>query len=97
VRLYQPMLIPVGISMLASVFLTIAMLLHTPPMPRPWQRRSAPPPKPPVIIDVEPERKTPTFSPPPRPKLVTSSSDGVAGSIPKILHEILEPASGKRV
>jgi hypothetical protein len=38
VGLYQPMLIPIGISILASVFLTISMVLHTPPMPRPWQR-----------------------------------------------------------
>jgi hypothetical protein len=75
VRLYQPMLIPIGISILASVFLTIAMLLHTPPMPRPWQRRPAPP-----------AGKTP---------VVTSSPDG-AGSIPKILHQILEPTSSSR-
>jgi hypothetical protein len=98
VRLYQPMLIPVGISILASVFLTIAMLLHTPPMPRPWQRRPAPPAAktPVVVIDVEPEPSVPVFQPPQRPKLVTSSPDG-AGSIPKILHQILEPTSSRRV
>jgi hypothetical protein len=94
VRLYQPKLIPVGISMLASVFLTIGMLLHTPPMPRPWQRWRRPPSAP-AMIDIEPEPNVPTFRPPKRPKLVTSSPEG-AGSIPKILHEILEPAGGSR-
>jgi hypothetical protein len=96
VRLYQPMLIPLGISMLASVFLSIAMLLHTPPMPWPWRRRALPQAKDAVVIDVEAESKAPALSPPQRPKLVTSSAEG-AGSIPKILHQILEPAGGKRV
>jgi hypothetical protein len=43
VRLYQPMLIPVGISVLATVFLTAAILLHTPPMP--WSLRCTAPAK----------------------------------------------------
>jgi hypothetical protein len=56
VRLYQPMLIPIGISILASVFLTMAMLLHTPPMPRPWQRRTPAEARiKPDVIDVKPE------------------------------------------
>jgi hypothetical protein len=37
VRLYQPMLIPLGMSVLAALFLNIGMSMKTPPMPRPWR------------------------------------------------------------
>jgi hypothetical protein len=33
VRLYQPMMIPLGMSLVASLFMSIAMLLYTPPPP----------------------------------------------------------------
>jgi hypothetical protein len=106
VRLYQPMLIPVGISILAAVFMSISVLLHTPPMPRPWQRwrnwlNWPSPSRPAGVIDlepIEPAKEAPSFKmqAPQRPKLVASSSEG-AGSIPKILHAMLEPAVGSNV
>lgn len=36
VRLYQPLVVPVTMALLASLFSTIMMTLKTPPMPRPW-------------------------------------------------------------
>ena len=36
-RLYQPMVIPLGMSLLMMLFANIAVTLKTPPMPRPWR------------------------------------------------------------
>lgn len=90
VRLYQPILIPVGMSVLTSLFFSIAMLLKSPPMPRLWSGRQEAP---------LPEYEMPMFRPqmPQRPKLVTLNAEPTAGSIPKILNGILEPSCGRRV
>jgi hypothetical protein len=108
VRLYQPMLIPISISALAALFLSIGMSLKMPPMPRPWQswhwrtRRipSAPSPKQQgVVIDVRPEPELPTLKPqvPARPKLVSTSDQPPYGQVGPICTEALEAGRGKRV
>ena len=48
VRLYQPMLIPLGMTLLMMLFANIAVTLKTPAMPQPWRnwRRGYPPDNP---------------------------------------------------
>jgi hypothetical protein len=88
VRLYQPMLIPVGISILASVFLTIATLLPTPPMPQLWQRRAAETRIEPDVIDVRPE---PVSAPATKPRLVHDRA--LAARVVSELTHMLEPSA----
>src|SRR5215469_1497780 len=102
------MLIPVGISIFGSLFLTIAMSLKTPPMPRPWQSwhwrtsrmpSGSSPKQQGVVIDMRPEPELPTLKPqaPARPKLVSTSDQPPYGQVGPICTEALEEARGKRV
>ena len=97
VLLYQPLLLPLGLAIIGSLLIAIGARGQSKrPKFEVVSTNSPPTPSDSVVIDVEPEPSVPTFRPPEGPKLVTSSPEG-AGSIPKILHELLEPATGKRV
>jgi hypothetical protein len=105
VRLYQPLVVPVTMAVLASLCALIAMILKTPPMPRPWKNwrgsmHSKYPPMPTrsVVIDVTPEALPEPITPlryRPRPKLAVTTRQPI-GAVLDFLHDGLEIVAGSR-